>query len=57
VISLEATPPSLADAIERLWHDQALYLSCRTGARAFATELSWDRTVDAFEHALLQVVG
>ena len=57
VISLEATPPSLADAIERLWHDQALYLSCRTGARAFAAELSWDRTVDAFEHALLQAVG
>jgi glycosyltransferase involved in cell wall biosynthesis len=57
VISLEATPPSLADAIERLWNDRDLYLSCRAGARAFAASLSWDRTVDAFEQALLQAVG
>lgn len=57
VISLEATPPSLADAIERLWWNRALYLSCRAGARAFAAGLSWDRTVEAFEQALLHAVG
>ena len=56
VISLDATPPSLADAIERLWRDGDLYRACRAGARAFASGLSWDRTVMAFEQALLRVV-
>jgi glycosyltransferase involved in cell wall biosynthesis len=57
VISASATPPALADAIEALWRNRAQYLACREGARAFAAELTWDRTVDAFEHALLQAVG
>jgi len=56
VISLDATPPSLADAIERLWRDKDLYRACRAGARAFASGLTWDRTVLAFEEALLAVV-
>ena len=56
VISLDATPPSLADAIERLWRDEDLYRACRAGARAFASGLTWDRTVLAFEEALLAVV-
>ena len=56
VISLDATPPSLADAIERLWRDGDLYRACRAGARAFASGLTWDRTVMAFEQALLRVV-
>ena len=56
VISLDATPPSLADAIERLWRDEDLYRACRAGARAFASGLTWDRTVLAFEEALVSVV-
>lgn len=56
VISREATPPSLADAIERLWRNRDLYLACRAGAREHANGLSWDRTVEAFEQALLKVI-
>ena len=52
VISIDATPPSLADAIETLWRDRDLYRACRTGAREFASRLTWDRTVVAFEQAL-----
>jgi hypothetical protein len=34
VISSDATPPALADAIELLWRDRDLYLAGRGGARA-----------------------
>jgi glycosyltransferase involved in cell wall biosynthesis len=57
VISSDATPPALADAIELLWRDRDLYLACRGGARARPTTLTWGGTVDTFEGALFQAVG
>ena len=56
VISASATPPALADAIEALWRNREQYLACRYGARVFAAELTWERTINAFENVLLSLI-
>lgn len=55
VISASATPPALADAIGALWRNREQYLACRDGARMFAAELTWERTINAFEKTLWNV--